>query len=546
MKNKNIYFSAVLSGLLLFLAFPPMPLYILAFIGFIPLLYILESRINGKVFLVLYLTFFVFNLGTTWWIGSWQANSDPFLMISGVVLVFVHPFFFLVPMYIYISIRKKFGRDLALWLFPFIWIAFEWGHSLSDLSYPWLTIGYTQIYNTYFAQIADIAGVYGISFIIVFVNILILKIFFLFKDARQNLILNIWKVSKTKNYLILLILSIVIPYIYGVIRYQKIENDRSKSDKMRIGILQTNINPWDKWQKSVGSQISSFLSLEDSLTNSVDNLDLIIYPETAIPFMDFRLNSDHKFNFFQSRANKYDYSILSGFADIYLYKKNDKIPKTAKLLDSASGQYYDSYNAAIMINPKPYDTIEPKIYHKMKLTPFSERMPFAEYLTFASDLIKWGVGISSWQKGKHQHTLKMTNHKKSINIGTVICIESIYPNFVRNFAKEKAQMLVVITNDAWYDHTPGPVQHFIISQMRAIETRRYIIRCANSGISGFIKPNGNILSLAPQYKTIGIYKDIPTNYYYSLYVELGDWLPIAGSLISIFFLFTSILRRKTK
>ena len=545
MKNRNIYLSAVLSGLLLFFAFPPMPLYILAFIGFIPLLYALESRINGKVFLILYLTFIIYQLGTNWWVGSWQPNSDPFLMISGVVLVFVHPFFFLVPMYIYLIIRKKLGRDLALWLFPFIWVAFEWGHSLSDFSYPWLTIGYTPIYNTYFAQIADIAGVYGISFIIVLVNILILKIFFLFKDARKNFIENVWKIGRAKNYLVLLLCAFIIPYIYGIIRYTAIENDSGKYEKLRIGIIQPNINPWAKWEKSVGSQIRDFLVLEDSLSSAVNNLDLIIYPETAIPYMDFRLNSDHKFDFFQNRANKKDFSILTGFADIYLYKKDEIIPNTAKLLDSARGQYYDSYNAAIMINPKPYDTIKNNIYHKMKLTPFSERVPFAEYLTFATDLIKWGVGISSWQKGSNQHTLRMKNHNKSVDIGSVICIESIYPNFVRNFAKENAQLLVVITNDAWYDHTPGPIQHFIISQMRAIETRRYIARCANSGISGFIKPNGDILKLAPQYKTIGIYDDIPIKYYNSLYVKFGDWLPESAALISIIFLLIGIFKRKS-
>jgi apolipoprotein N-acyltransferase len=123
------------------------------------------------------------------------------------------------------------------------------------------------------------------------------------------------------------------------------------------------------------------------------------------------------------------------------------------------------------------------------------------------------------------------------NIGTVICIESIYPEFVRKYAKQGASMLAVITNDAWFDNSPGPMQHFAISQMRAIESHRCIARCGNTGISGFIHADGSIQDIAkPQSEQI-LKADIVQLYDLTIYCLYGDFLPYISSVCSLFLLF---------
>lgn len=119
-----------------------------------------------------------------------------------------------------------------------------------------------------------------------------------------------------------------------------------------------------------------------------------------------------------------------------------------------------------------------------------------EYFPVAKKWLEWGVGISDWQKGEEQRTLNFTSHGNAVRLGCIICIESVYPDFVRQYAAQNANVFVVITNNAWYNYTFGPEQHYQIAAMRAIENRRSIIRCGNSGISGFIAPTGASISPA--------------------------------------------------
>ncbi len=524
--NKQIYY-AILSGVLLGLSFPPFPFFPLAFIAFIPLFVSFELNYSSKIFLRSYLTFFTFCGLTNWWIGSWQSNTDPFLMASGIALSIVHPFFFLIPIYIYIFYRKKIGFKLSILLFPLIWTSFEWLHSLGEFSYPWLTIGYTQIYNYYFVQIADIFGVWGISFIITTINSLL---FLLLKEISEKNISSPIFIFKNK-YLIITIALFIIPYVYGIIRVNTLI-PKQENKHLDIGIIQPNINPWLKWQYNVYDQILTHIYLQDSLIQHKKNLDIIIWSETAIPYMDLYSNSIHNFPILEKWIRKNKTSILTGFADIYLYKENEKLPVTAKKIGN-SKKFYSSYNAAILINKNIKDK---QIYHKMKLTPFSERIPYVETFTFLKDWIQWGVGISSWEIGKEQKNLILNKDTTKIKIAPIICIESIYPKFVSEFANLGADFYVIITNDAWYNYTFGPEQHFIIARMRAIESRRFIARCANSGISGFISNTGEPYDLLPQYIQNAKSSKIYLSQSKTIYMIFGDILPLISTLVIIILL----------
>jgi apolipoprotein N-acyltransferase len=244
------------------------------------------------------------------------------------------------------------------------------------------------------------------------------------------------------------------------------------------------------------------------------------------------VNYRHEIPFIQNWLDTSGTSLFTGFADFHIYPRGAKTPVTAKYFRDST-QMYDAFNSALLLNPKPHDSLNPQIYHKINLTPFGERLPYASIFSFAKSWFEWSVGISSWGVGKEQKNLTLVNHGKTVEVGPIICIESIYPGFVNNYTKMGAGVLAIITNDGWYDYTEGPEQHYQIACMRAIENRRYIARCANTGVSGFITPTGTSLVRLPEYTSAGLSATIPVLKGESIYTRIGDVLPVGAFLISL-------------
>lgn len=533
MKNKNIYYF-ILGGISLSLSFPPFPFFPLAFLSFTLILNGIEKELsnnNFKFFFKFYLTFFLYHTISNWWISSFQENTDPYLMISGFVLDLFHPLFFIIPMYVYLRIRKNYNKLLSILFFPIIWVSWEYFHSIGELSYPWLAVGNTQINNSYFVQIADIFGVWGVSLVIVYINVLI----YLFIDNYLT--------NKRISYksIIIVICLFIICYTYGYIRYNENKDESFYKEKqIKISVIQPNINPWNKWISGPIDQITNNMRIQDSL-NKVDKSELSIWPETAILRINKSYNKDLNLPYIQNWLSLNNISVLSGFIHTYEYKENDHKQLSANF-NSIDSVWEENFNSAILING---NEVFEKIYHKSKLTPFAERIPNLNYFSFLSEYLEWGVGISSWGLGQEQFNLEFENQNKKVNIAPIICIESIYPNFVREFTKKGANIISIITNDAWYDGTPGPIQHFNIARMRAIENRRYIARSANSGISGFISPNGEVIKSMKNMEKGGISYSLPILTEKSFYVEYGDILTISLlSLTVIIYLLSFILKRK--
>jgi apolipoprotein N-acyltransferase len=534
--TKKLYLLSIASGVLLALSFPPIPLGFLAFVGFIPLLFFIEEIVkSGKkvpMMKYLYITFFIFHVGTNWWISSFQSETDPFLMASGFALDLVGAFFFMPLIYLYRHIRLKTSRNVGLVIFPFVWVLYEWGHSLGEFSYPWQAIGYSQVANLEWVQMADITGVWGISFLIVVVNVILCFIWFNHKENKDS--------KNNKNIfglVALLFLILILPQVYGNYKIEEFshQNQLEQSEKqINIAIIQAAINPWKKWSESSSSQIRKHINLTDSLLNIGKKIDLSLWSETTIMRMSKRINTDLKLGYVQDWANRKDISILSGFVHDYVYKENEARQSSARF-NGRDSVWMESFNSAILVQPDANS----QVYHKAKLTPFAERIPYVDYVSFLADYIKWGVGISSWGLGSGAEALTMKQGRDSIKIGNIICIESIYPEFCRDFTLGGAEILTIITNDAWYDYTPGPAQHYAIARVRAIEVRRPIARCANTGISGFIAANGETISMANQYQREAIVQTIPAINYSSFYLRYGDWLPWTSFvLVFIIFVFT--------
>lgn len=515
---KNVsqtYAYACLSGLFLGCSFPPMPFGFLAYFSLVPLFLVIESELlktSSRFIRYFYITFFLYQGIANWWVGSWQKESDPFLIIAGVALQFGHPFFLMLPLLALTYVRKRLANYFVYLLLPIFYVSYEWLHSLTDLSYPWLTLGYMAISLPPLEQCADIFGVWGLSFYFILIQSLLFLI--------------VLQLSKKTSILTSLsvIAIIVMSFFYGNTRLHSINDITNTSSTMTVGIVQPNINPWNKWQGQVEDQISIHKSIMTEVGNQQP--DLWVWSETAIPFMTIPLNVYSDFSVLRSYIGTTP--ILTGFAHLPLIQDPSTEP-LAKPFRLIPGTHYVAYNAAALVQDS---TVQ--VHKKMKLTPFGEGVPFSQDIPWLGSILQWGVGISGWKKGEVQSPLHLKKYGKPLaSIGTVICIESIYPDFVRNYVPMGANLLVVITNDAWFDNTPGPMQHFAISQMRAIENRRAIARCGNTGVSGIILPNGLPASMAkPQTKT-ALFGKVPLLSMTSLYSQIGDILPHITSIIAL-------------
>ncbi len=518
----------ILSGIIMGISFPPFPLPYLIFIAFIPYLFVLQKRGTlASISRVTYLTTFVFTLVTLYWVGSWTKEADPFLMVSGVLLMFVNPALYLIPSTLYYFAQKLFNRRTALFLLPLFWGAFEYVYTLTDLRFPWLTLGNSLPNFNLFIQIVDIIGANGLTLIILYINIFIYLAFMEIKRDRKLSV----------RYFRIAILIFIIPIFYGV--YKSI-NYSEADKKIKVGLIQPNLNPWDKWS---GGDINEQMDLYFELSRKAveQDAELIVWPESALPVYLLSGNYPAEVERIQNFVDANKIFLLTGMPDINFYFNSTDIPKEAK--KTKSGVFYTSYNSLLFFKPEAKQIDK---YGKMMLVPFGEKVPFVEELPFLGDLIKWQVGISSWNVGKEKTVFKMND----IKIGGVICIESIYPDFVSRFVDKGAELIAVVTNDSWYGYSSGPFQHKDIAVLRAVENRRSVVRAANGGISCLIDPMGKIVNQTDLFTKTFLVADVPLNSEKTFYTRFPLIIPLLCSAFALatimFFIYNKLSQKFNK
>ena len=509
---------AVTSGLFLGFAFPPSPFYTLAYVGLVPLM-VLMSRIErwGEMLRYTYLAMFVFHLVTVYWIGGFTHMRDEYLMLSGVGVLFFHPLFFWIPLSGAFFVRRRLGERAYLLTFPVLWVGFEYFHSLGDFSFPWLTLGNSQAYDLYRIQILELTSVYGLSMIVVVFNVLAYVLV-------KNLASRTWTVRSWPAFRLIsiLILIYVLPFVYGAVRLQEIDAFKGKT-ALRIGVVQPNIDPFEKWGEGASSAWDAYMKqlallYTETQKLSVDSLDLVVWPETAVPFYVLMPQNIPYYNQLKHEVDLTGTPLFTGLPD-GAYADSAHASPTAQYVP-AIGQYFEGFNSATLFTP--YVGNGP-VYHKVKLVPFAERIPYAQYFTFLIKPLKWSVGISGWGKGTDQivYDLK-TRNGDSTKFSGMICYELIFPDYVREFVRKGAEFLVVISNDSWWGNTSGAYQLAAYTRLRAVENRRWIVRCANGGISAIIDPAGRMYDKTEMYTAVTFTGGIKTLDDRTFYVRYGD------------------------
>ncbi len=508
-------FLAVLSGAMLGCSFPPFHLGILASFGLVPLLVALRGVNAYRAALgYVYAAMLVFHAITVNWTGGYAHGNDPYMMIAGTVTIVVHPLFYLLPMGIYLVLRRHQGEAVALAALPLLWVGYEYSHSLSEWSFPWLTLGNSQTYDLARVQFIAFTGVWGLSLWILLTNVLA----FVF-CLRLATVPSGWKKGGTWVWGGALTILYVLPSVYGqtVLSASAAETGTEKS--ITIGIVQSNVDPWAKWTADGYDTYALYLRLTGHLLDStrVDPPDMVLWPETALPFDVLGPNNREFLAALRERLGEWHIGLLTGLPHKVVYEDSLRAPGSART-DKRSGVRYDWFNAAAYIVPGDR---QPDWYGKMKMVPFAERVPYANIFQFF-DFLRWDVGIGGWQIGPD--TTIFLDPATGARFSTLICYESTYPGFVAEFVRRGAEFLTLITIDSWWDHMSGAYQHQQIAVLRAVENRRWIARCAVGGISGYIDPYGRVHDTTELFTQRLLSRTIERRTALSFYTEHGDWL----------------------
>ena len=523
-ERRNDRLLLILSGILFGISFVPFPFpfTLFLFVAFIPYFFVVTKRQTLlKVNSASYLTFFVMSLITVFWVGSWQSAADPFLMISGVVLVLFLPCVMLINSTLYFLSRKVFKKDLSLYFFPMLWVTGEYILTLTDLKFPWLTIGHGLAKFTSFIQIADIVGAFGLSFIVLWINIFTYKGI---KSFKENAKVGSIYFSVAASVFILII-------VYGFAKISSMGNDEKK---IKVGIIQPNLDPWNKWELGSLDQIlENYFELSQNCVD--EGAQIILWPETALPVYLLSGTYQNEVDSIYSFLKKNNCSLLTGMPDFIIYDKD--APRNAKY--SEVGKYnYTTYNSILLIQPNQNEI---QRYGKMQLVPLGEHTPFVDQLPFLGDLLKWGVGISGWNVGQDTTVFKFLNDKDTIKVGGLVCYESVFPTFPNYFVDRGAQFLTVLTNDSWYGKLSGPYQHKEFANLRAVENRRAVVRCANGGVSCLINKFGVTEVETEMFTRTHLVVDVPLNNEKTFYTKNPLIIPVLSSAFGLWIFGINIL-----
>ncbi len=515
---------ALISGTLLGISFPPVPTGIPAAAAFVPLFLFAEEMPGyGRAFRFSYIAFFVFNLITLYWTGGFTHGKDPYLMAAGSALILSHPLFFFPPIAVWIAVGRRFGATYSVCLFPFIWVAFEYLHSLTEVSFPWLTLGNTQTYDLTSVQIASVTGVYGISFWLLWLNVLI---YFFVRTIR----LPDWKPLRPRSLMLLCAVVVVylLPKMYGIFALRSA--DEGEGMPVRVGMVQPNIDPFEKWGEGAERQLAVLQRLTDSVAS--ERPDLILWPETAVPYYILDERNKSSFAAIRRQVDSLRIPLLSGIPDITYYSQGEPSPRSSKTLPD--GRRYDNYNSSMLLLPGEEHIQK---YAKMLLVPFAERVPFSEELSFLNAM-QWNFGLGGWGIGKEKTVFRVDaiqgGSARGYSFSNFICYESIYPGFVASFVRNGAEFLTVITNDSWWGNTSGAYQHAQFAVLRAVENRRWVVQCANGGISCIVDPWGRLLKPTGMYTRQTVTGTVRAMRELTFYSVHGDWF---GEMCLVFVTF---------
>ncbi len=562
--NPRWLLLSTLSGIILTLGFPISPLTALMFVGFVPLL-LLEKEISEKntegsllddkigILKYAFNAFIIWNIGSTFWV----ANAG---LVAGMLANYLNALFMA---WTFLAFHKtaeilRGDKTKPLPLFQYsvaliaFWLSWEFLHLNWELSWTWLTLGNAFAQKPEWVQWYEYTGVFGGSLWVLVLNILVFRI------ASKA----IYEKKRDTKLASVTLLVLALPIVLSQVIYANWSekgNTKRTQHYADIVAVQPNYEPhYEKFDVPTYMQMQKFMRL--SLQKIDSTTDYLIFPETSFDFHDVdRFKDKSEVRDWQRFVNRYPkLNLVMGIDALKVYaayatKKPENLPKTVREHKNPDGTitYWENYNASTQFS---FDTSRAEntegwrlpIYKKSKLVPGPEILPYGFLFAWAQPFVqKLGGTVGGLGMQDKRTAFKSKDGTKTI--GTAICYESIYGDFCRGYVQAGAQALFVVTNDGWWDNTPGYQQHQKFASLRAIELRREVVRAANTGTTCVVNMRGDVEQPTEYGKDAVISQRIALNDDITFYVKYGDWiawLAVGAALVFMGFgLFKTYIKR---
>ncbi len=497
--------ACILSGLVLAAAFPKWDQTYLLPIALWPLFYALQDQPAKRAFWLGYVFGLAFYSGLLYWIAyvTHVFGKLPLPLALGVMLLLAGVLSLWRALWA-AGVAWAANRGISpLWFAPTLWAALEFVQANVPFGgFPWELLGYGLYRYPMLIQIADVTGVYGLSFMVVLVNVLL----FLMSNRKFG------SLKHTMRQEALPVLLIMICVGYGANRLEAVKQLAAKSPKVKVAVTQGNIKQGEKWNPKM---VHTTLDRYAALTEESKGARLIIWPETAAPFFFIRTPD--------FTAKVQDIAKKSGASLLFGAPAWELTPK---------GERY--FNRAYLLTPQGEVA---GYYDKAHLVPYGEYVPLQRIFFFIPKMVPM---IGDFAEGPVGATMSLPEGR----VGVLICFESIFGYLSRAQVKNGARLLVNITNDAWFGETSAPYQHMSMAVVRAVEGRVSLARAANTGISSFIGPDGKILWTSGLNVVAAHTMELPWLPGGSLYTRFGN--VFAWGCLVMTILFPFLVRRRLR
>ena len=501
--DNTALFLAASSGFLLTLSFPKTGISFLAWFALVPLLAASKSLSYRNGFFLGLLTGLVHYLTLFYWLAHTMSTYGHLPFYVSLPLLFLLSFY--LALYIALfstAVTILCSSPLSIsYTAPLVWVSLEYIRSFLLTGFPWELLGYSQFNMLHLIQISDIFGVYGVSFCIVLSNTTLFLIFLALtnKDWKEK------NIGIKQAVLVTAAVAVVLAAVwgYGNWRIHRLHELAVNSPSVKVAVVQGNIDQAQKWDPAF-QKSSTIKYIRLSLRSKNLHPDLVVWPETATPFY-FTQNTELS-NLVLSGIRETGADFLIG-SPAFDFEKN-KI---------------EYYNSAFLVDADGNVTGR---YDKSHLVPFGEYVPLKRWLPFVGKMVE---SVGDFRAGEKGRTLKW----KKFRIGVLICYEVIFPPLARAMVQNHASILFNLTNDAWYGRSSAPFQHFSMAIFRAVENRRSLVRAANTGISGFIDPSGNVIEATRIFKDAVITQNVPMLAIKTFYSKYGDVFAMACLGLSV-------------
>ena len=494
------YGLALLSGALLAFSFPKFGYPAFAWIALVPLLIAVagshgQGRSQGRAqraFTLGLVTGIVYFVGTTYWTGTvlQQFGGVPTVLalLAMVLLALYLALFPALTALIMAYLIGGAGRR-ALFLAPAVWVATEYLRGYLMGGFPWVPLGNSQVTVVPVAQLASVFGVYGLSALVAFVSASLA--YAVLSAARARMI-----------GFGIAVVTVGVVAAWGLVRVADGRLAR-EGTPIRVGLIQGNIAQEDKWNPREARRIfTTYIAMtRDAVTRGAE---FIIWPESSTPFM-----------FEEDEVGEAAVRDLARELRVPILLGSDQVDR--------SGQVIRLYNAAFLVTP---DGETGGVYRKIHLVPFGEYIPFKNLLYFVSPLVE---RLADFAPGTSMVMLPVGSHQ----VNTAICYEVVYPSLIREAVLAGSQLLTTITNDGWYGYSSAPYQHFEMASMRAIEQGRYLVRAANTGISGIVDPYGRVVQQSAIFEQVGVVGEARVLTGRTIYAAIGDVVAYAAIALTM-------------